>query len=79
MSFRDHPEKFENDFLAGLFGQHGDALRGFDFAPVGTGRCQPGRSQSHAMHHHVARTGRQENHFRIFQDGRESSWSDLNP
>ena len=38
MSFRDHPEKFDNDFLAGLFGQHGDALRGFDFAPVGTGQ-----------------------------------------
>ena len=38
MSFRDHPEKFDNDFLAGLFGQQGDALRGFDFAPVGTGQ-----------------------------------------
>jgi hypothetical protein len=38
MSFRDHPEKFDNDFLAALFGKVGDGLRGFDFAPVGTGQ-----------------------------------------
>jgi hypothetical protein len=35
---RDHPEKFDVGFLAALFGQEGAALRGFDFAPVGTGQ-----------------------------------------
>ena len=38
MSFYDHPEKFDVAFLAALFSQEADALRGFDFAPVGTGQ-----------------------------------------
>ena len=38
MSFYDHPEKFDVGFLAALFAQEDDALRGFDFAPVGTGQ-----------------------------------------
>ncbi|MGB2227850.1 MAG: hypothetical protein ACPH44_07865, partial [Parvibaculales bacterium] len=38
MSLRDHPEKFDVGFLAGLFGQPGEALSGFDFVPVGTGQ-----------------------------------------
>ncbi len=38
MSLRDHPEKFDVEFLADLFGQKANALRGFEFAPVGTGQ-----------------------------------------
>ena len=38
MRFRDHPNKFDNDFLAAVFGHGGDALHGFDFASVGTGQ-----------------------------------------
>ena len=38
MSFYDHPEKFDVGFLAALFAQEADALRGFDFEPVGTGQ-----------------------------------------
>ena len=38
MSFRDHPNKFDSDFLAALFGHRGNALHGFDFASVGTGQ-----------------------------------------
>ena len=38
MSLRDHPEKFDVAFLAGLFGQAGNALTDFDFVPVGTGQ-----------------------------------------
>ena len=38
MSFYDHPEKFDVGFLAGFFAQEADALRGFDFVPVGTGQ-----------------------------------------
>lgn len=38
MSLRDHPEKFDVGFLAGLFGQPGEVLSGFDFVPVGTGQ-----------------------------------------
>ena len=35
---RDHPEKFDAGFLAGLFGRPAAALTGFDWVPVGTGQ-----------------------------------------
>ena len=38
MSLRDHPEKFDTAFLAALFDRPAEALRGFDFVPVGTGQ-----------------------------------------
>lgn len=38
MSLRDHPEAFDTAFLAGLFDRPAAALRGFDYAPVGTGQ-----------------------------------------
>ena len=38
MSLRDHPEKFDTGFLAALFDRPEAALKGFDFAPVGTGQ-----------------------------------------
>jgi hypothetical protein len=38
MSLRDHPEKFDAGFLAGLFDQPAAALNGFSFTPVGTGQ-----------------------------------------
>lgn len=38
MSLRDHPEKFDAAFLAGIFGRDGAALNGFDYRPVGTGQ-----------------------------------------
>jgi hypothetical protein len=38
MSFRDHPDRFDAAFLACLFGRAGDALRGFEHVPVGTGQ-----------------------------------------
>ena len=38
MSFRDHPARFDNAFLAGLFGRSADGLNDFAFAPVGTGQ-----------------------------------------
>lgn len=38
MALRDHPEKFDTAFLAGLFERPEAALKGFDFAPVGTGQ-----------------------------------------
>jgi hypothetical protein len=38
MGLRDHPSKFDTAFLAGLFKAAEADLRGFDFAPVGTGQ-----------------------------------------
>lgn len=35
---RDHPSKFDTAFLASLFSASETDLRGFDFAPVGTGQ-----------------------------------------
>ena len=36
--FFDHPGKFDPDWLAGVLGQPAGALRGLEFAPVGTGQ-----------------------------------------
>ena len=38
MRVRDHPEKFDTAFLAGLFDRPPEALKAFDYAPVGTGQ-----------------------------------------